>query len=91
MSCIIFCCAKLTLANIFSIFCSQPNCETRKWNVLGEVRVGIFAKQDIPIGTELAYNYNFEWYGGAKVRCQCGAFSCSGFLGAKSRGFQVIF
>ncbi|KAF4352091.1 hypothetical protein F8388_000783 [Cannabis sativa] len=66
----------------------QPNCETRKWNVLGEVRVGIFAKQDIPIGIELAYNYNFEWYGGAKVRCQCGAASCSGFLGAKSRGFQ---
>jgi len=23
------------------------------------------------------------------VRCLCGAASCSGFLGAKSRGFQV--
>ncbi|CAN6543695.1 unnamed protein product [Malus baccata var. baccata] len=66
----------------------QPNCETRKWNVLGEIRVGIFAKQDILVGTELAYDYNFEWYGGAKVRCLCGASSCSGFLGAKSRGFQ---
>lgn len=65
-----------------------PNCETRKWTVLGEIRVGIFAKQDIPLGTELAYNYNFEWYGGAKVRCLCGALCCSGFLGAKSRGFQ---
>ncbi|CAN1240327.1 Histone-lysine N-methyltransferase ASHH1, partial [Linum grandiflorum] len=66
----------------------QPNCETRKWNVLGEIRVGIFAKQDISIGTELSYDYNFEWYGGAKVRCLCGAAGCSGFLGAKSRGFQ---
>ncbi|KAM1005739.1 hypothetical protein ACFX1T_002602 [Malus domestica] len=66
----------------------QPNCETRKWNVLGEIRVGIFAKQDILAGTELAYDYNFEWYGGAKVRCLCGASSCTGFLGAKSRGFQ---
>lgn len=66
----------------------QPNCETRKWNVLGEIRVGIFAKHDIPIGTELAYDYNFEWFGGAKVRCLCGALKCSGFLGAKSRGFQ---
>ncbi|XVE55121.1 hypothetical protein DITRI_Ditri03aG0135300 [Diplodiscus trichospermus] len=65
-----------------------PNCETRKWNVLGEIRVGIFAKQDITIGTELAYDYNFEWYGGAKVRCLCGSPNCSGFLGAKSRGFQ---
>eukprot|EP00268_Persea_americana_P040029 TRINITY_DN3970_c0_g1_i3.p1 TRINITY_DN3970_c0_g1~~TRINITY_DN3970_c0_g1_i3.p1 ORF type:complete len:497 (+),score=95.33 TRINITY_DN3970_c0_g1_i3:354-1844(+) len=66
----------------------QPNCETRKWTVLGEIRVGIFAKQDILSGTELGYDYNFEWYGGAKVRCLCGASCCSGFLGAKSRGFQ---
>ncbi|KAH7445464.1 hypothetical protein KP509_01G010400 [Ceratopteris richardii] len=66
----------------------DPNCETRKWTVLGEVRVGIFAKKDIKTGTELTYNYNFEWYGGAKVRCRCGAASCVGFLGAKSRGFQ---
>ncbi|MED6118269.1 Histone-lysine N-methyltransferase ashh1 [Stylosanthes scabra] len=66
----------------------QPNCETRKWNVLGEIRVGIFAKHDIPFGAELAYDYNFEWFGGAKVRCLCGAARCSGFLGAKSRGFQ---
>ena len=70
--------------------CSQPNCETRKWYVLGEIRVGIFAKQDIPVGAELSYNYNFEWYGGVMVRCLCGATNCSGFLGAKSRGFQVL-
>lgn len=66
----------------------QPNCETRKWTVLGETRVGIFAKQDISVGVELAYNYNFEWYGGATVRCLCGAANCSVFLGAKSQGFQ---
>jgi histone-lysine N-methyltransferase SETD2 len=58
--------------------------------VLGEVRVGIFAKEFIKAGTELTYNYNFEWYGGAKVRCRCGAPSCVGFLGAKSRAFQVF-
>lgn len=58
---------------------------------MGEIRVGIFAKHDIPIGDELAYDYNFEWFGGAKVRCLCGAVKCSGFLGAKSRGFQVSF
>ncbi|KAI3919864.1 hypothetical protein MKW98_001120, partial [Papaver atlanticum] len=78
-----------TLTTRLSFFeCSQPNCETRKWTVLGEVRVGIFSKQDIPVGAELAYDYNFEWFGGAKVRCLCGAASCSGFLGAKSCGFQ---
>ncbi|XP_061998453.1 uncharacterized protein LOC133715810 isoform X2 [Rosa rugosa] len=78
---------KGSLARFINHSC-QPNCETRKWNVLGEIRVGIFAKQDILAGTELAYDYNFEWYGGVKVRCLCGAPSCSGFLGAKSRGFQ---
>lgn len=78
---------KGSLARFINHSC-QPNCETRKWTVLGEVRVGIFAKQYISAGTELAYDYNFEWYGGAKVRCLCGAASCPGFLGAKSRGFQ---
>ncbi|OMO98582.1 hypothetical protein COLO4_13799 [Corchorus olitorius] len=78
---------KGSLARFINHSC-QPNCETRKWTVLGEIRVGIFAKQDILIGSELAYDYNFEWYGGAKVRCLCGAPNCSGFLGAKSRGFQ---
>ncbi|KAK9943777.1 hypothetical protein M0R45_009374 [Rubus argutus] len=78
---------KGSLARFINHSC-QPNCETRKWNVLGEIRVGIFAKQDILVGTELAYDYNFGWYGGATVRCLCGAPSCSGFLGAKSHGFQ---
>ncbi|GMH31669.1 hypothetical protein Nepgr_033513 [Nepenthes gracilis] len=41
------------------------------------------------MGTELTYDYNFEWYGGAKVRCLYGAACCSGFLGANSRGFQL--
>ncbi|KAF3788654.1 Histone-lysine N-methyltransferase [Nymphaea thermarum] len=78
---------KGSLARFINHSC-EPNCVTRKWTVLGELRVGIFARQNISYGTELSYDYNFEWYGGAKVRCLCGAASCSGFLGAKSRGFQ---
>lgn len=82
--------SNLRWSNVFCRNCSLPNCETRKWTVLGETRVGIFAKQDISAGTELAYNYNFEWFGGATVRCLCGAANCSIFLGAKSQGFQVL-
>ncbi|PKA57371.1 Histone-lysine N-methyltransferase ASHH1 [Apostasia shenzhenica] len=78
---------KGSLARFINHSCG-PNCETRKWNVLGEVRVGIFAKHDILVGTELSYDYNFEWFGGTIVRCLCRAASCSGYLGAKSRGFQ---
>ncbi|KAK3018019.1 hypothetical protein RJ639_004739, partial [Escallonia herrerae] len=78
---------KGSLARFINHSC-QPNCETRKWTVMGETRVGIFAKQDISFAMELAYDYNFEWYGGANVRCLCGAPKCSIFLGAKSQGFQ---
>ncbi|KAM3300998.1 histone-lysine N-methyltransferase ASHH1-like [Capsicum chacoense] len=78
---------KGNLARFINHSC-RPNCETRKWTVLGESRVGIFAEQDISVGMELTINYYFEWYGGATVRCLCGAANCSKFLGAKSKGFQ---
>ncbi|KAL6315477.1 hypothetical protein AAG906_000771 [Vitis piasezkii] len=78
---------KGNLARFINHSC-QPNCETMKWSVLGEDRVGIFALRNISVGTELTYSYNFEWYSGAKVRCLCGATRCSGFLGGKPCGFQ---
>ncbi|KAG5594227.1 hypothetical protein H5410_035459 [Solanum commersonii] len=56
---------KGSFARFINHSCS-PNCETSKWIVSGETRVGIFAKQDISIGMELTYEYNFEWsYRGA--------------------------
>ncbi|RVW48860.1 Histone-lysine N-methyltransferase ASHH1 [Vitis vinifera] len=79
---------KGNLARFINHSC-QPNCETMKWSVLGEDRVGIFALRNISVGTELTYSYNFEWYSGAKVRCLCGATRCSGFLGGKPCGFQT--
>lgn len=30
----------------------QPNCETQKWTVSGDTRVGLFALMDIPAGAE---------------------------------------
>jgi len=64
----------------FAPFClpSDPNCETRKWTVLGEVRVGVFARRFVPAGTELTYDYNFQWFGGEKVACRCGSAGCVG-------------
>ena len=35
----------------------DPNCETQKWNVLGEVCVGIFALRDIYENEELSFDY----------------------------------
>ena len=42
----------------------EPNCETQNWTIGWEVRVGIFAKTDIPKGAELLFDYQFEHFGG---------------------------
>ncbi|XP_014272236.1 histone-lysine N-methyltransferase NSD3 isoform X1 [Halyomorpha halys] len=62
----------------------DPNCETQKWTVNGDTRVGLFALEDIKAGTELVFNYNLETIGNTKVECKCGASNCAGYIGAKN-------
>lgn len=61
----------------------QPNCETQKWTVNGNTRVGLFALEDLPEQTELTFNYNLESIGKEKKVCKCGAPLCSGYIGVK--------
>ncbi|XP_073340595.1 histone-lysine N-methyltransferase NSD2 [Pagrus major] len=63
----------------------QPNCETQKWTVNGDTRVGLFAVCDIPVGTELTFNYNLDCLGNEKTVCRCDAPNCSGFLGDRPK------
>ncbi|XP_058471471.1 histone-lysine N-methyltransferase NSD2 [Solea solea] len=63
----------------------QPNCETQKWTVNGDTRVGLFAVCDVPAGTELTFNYNLDCLGNEKTVCRCGAPNCSGFLGDRPK------
>ncbi|XP_034033777.1 LOW QUALITY PROTEIN: histone-lysine N-methyltransferase, H3 lysine-36 and H4 lysine-20 specific-like [Thalassophryne amazonica] len=65
--------------------CCQPNCETQKWTVSGDTRVGLFALVDVTAGTELTFNYNLECLGNGKTVCKCGAPNCSGFLGVRPK------
>ena len=58
-----------------------PNCETQKWNVRGEVVIGLFALRDIAPGEELTFDYNFERYGDKPIRCLCGTSDCRTFIG----------
>lgn len=67
----------------------QPNCETQKWTVCGDTRVGLFALHDIPADSEVTFNYNLECVGKEKQVCKCGAQNCSGFIGLKAK--QVCF
>lgn len=59
----------------------QPNCETQKWVVRGELAIGLFTLEDIPAGTELTFDYNFERYGDKPMKCLCGATACRGVIG----------
>ncbi|XP_053574011.1 histone-lysine N-methyltransferase NSD3 isoform X2 [Bombina bombina] len=63
----------------------NPNCETQKWTVNGDIRVGLFALCDIPEGTELTFNYNLDCLGNGRTECHCGADNCSGFLGVRPK------
>ncbi|XP_053150477.1 histone-lysine N-methyltransferase, H3 lysine-36 specific isoform X2 [Hemicordylus capensis] len=69
----------------FMNHCCQPNCETQKWSVNGDTRVGLFALTNINAGTELTFNYNLECLGNGKTVCKCGAPNCSGFLGVRPK------
>ncbi|GFR98828.1 histone-lysine N-methyltransferase [Elysia marginata] len=62
-----------------------PNLVTQKWTVNGDIRVGLFALEDIPKGSELTFNYNLECLGNEKKACMCGADNCSGFLGVRPK------
>ena len=56
-----------------------PNCETQKWVVKGDLRVGFFAMRTIKAGEELTFNYNFQTE--KPIRCCCGSSNCNGTIG----------
>ena len=62
----------------------DPNCESQKWTVRGETRIGILARVDIKAGTELTFDYHLDSLGNEKKQCLCGSKNCSGFMGLKS-------
>jgi len=78
---------KGNLARFINHSCN-PNCQTRKWTVESELRVGIFALRDIPAKTELTFDYQFERFGPKKQKCFCGEANCRGYLGAKPKHFK---
>ncbi|KAK9697473.1 hypothetical protein RND81_08G039800 [Saponaria officinalis] len=62
----------------------DPNCKMEKWQVEGEIRVGVFATRSIEVGEPLTYDYRFVQFG-PEVKCHCGAPNCQGYLGAKRK------
>ena len=68
----------------------DPNCQTQKWKVNGETRIGIFSIKNIPAGTELTFDYMLDSLGHEKKKCLCGSRNCSGFLGVKPKNAQEL-
>jgi hypothetical protein len=72
---------KSNKARFINHSCS-PNLESQKWTVAGETRVGLFAIQDIPTGSELSFDYQF----GSYCCCCCSrCMRCSRFYGCVGR------
>lgn len=44
----------------------EPNCETQKWYVNREPRIGIVARRRIAAGEELSFDYQLQSFGPAK-------------------------
>ncbi|XP_043520102.1 histone-lysine N-methyltransferase NSD2 isoform X2 [Frieseomelitta varia] len=79
---------KGNLSRFMNHSCS-PNCETQKWTVNGDTRIGLFALCDIIAGEELTFNYNLVCDGETRKPCLCGASNCSGFIGLKVQKPQI--
>lgn len=59
----------------------DPNCETQKWYVQGEICIGVFSIKDIRENEELTFNYGFDLFKTIFQKCYCGSFNCKGYLG----------
>ncbi|XP_029168249.1 histone-lysine N-methyltransferase SETD2 isoform X2 [Nylanderia fulva] len=59
----------------------DPNAETQKWTVNGELRIGFFNKKCISAGEEITFDYHFQRYGKEAQKCYCEAPNCRGWIG----------
>ncbi|MEW5296794.1 MAG: hypothetical protein WDW36_000048 [Sanguina aurantia] len=73
-------CRKGNISRFINHSC-EPNCETQKWLVKGELAIGLFALKDIALGEELTFDYNFERYGDKPMKCFCASRICRKFIG----------
>ncbi|KAL3919148.1 MAG: hypothetical protein SGILL_003899 [Bacillariaceae sp.] len=59
----------------------SPNCQVERWKVRGILRAAVVARKDIPAGTELSFDYQWERKRGrAPTKCYCGDDACRGTL-----------
>uniref|UniRef100_A0A4Y6EZ29 [histone H3]-lysine(36) N-trimethyltransferase n=1 Tax=Brachionus koreanus TaxID=1199090 RepID=A0A4Y6EZ29_9BILA len=74
---------KGNISRFFNHSC-DPNCETQKWTVNGELRIGFFTRRPVKANEELTFDYQFQTVGKKQQKCYCGSEKCRGYLGASS-------
>lgn len=67
----------------------EPNCETQKWTVNGDLRIGFFTIRNLQAGEEITFDYQFQRYGRKAQKCYCEASSCRGFIGGNEQTFSL--
>lgn len=74
---------KGNISRFFNHSC-DPNCETQKWTVNGELRIGFFTRRPVAANEELTFDYQFQTVGKKQQKCFCGSDKCRGFLGVSN-------
>ena len=59
----------------------DPNAETQKWTVNGDLRVGFFMAKHLKSGGEITFDYQFQRYGKEAQRSHCESANCRGWIG----------
>lgn len=67
----------------------EPNCETQKWTVNGDLRIGFFTIKDLEAGDEVTFDYQFQRYGRKAQKCYCEAPSCRGYIGGNEQTLSL--
>lgn len=67
----------------------EPNCETQKWTVNGDLRIGFFTLRNLQAGEEITFDYQFQRYGRKAQKCYCGTPSCRGYIGGSDKTFSL--
>ena len=75
--------SKGNISRFFNHSC-DPNCETQKWTVNGELRIGFFTRRSVSFDEELTFDYQFQTVGKKQQKCYCGSEKCRGFLGVSN-------
>ncbi|KNC87002.1 hypothetical protein SARC_00855 [Sphaeroforma arctica JP610] len=63
----------------------DPNCETQKWVVDGETRIGIYTTRDVEPNEELTFDYQMEREGELNQKCHCESKNCRNWLSSQKK------